>query len=91
MHEPLLFRRRCLADIKASFYFGYPEELTCKLYERRGRCYVNLGQHDLAANAFEEAINKVKESRLDAKKKEAFIEDAKKKLSQALKDAKKGT
>ena len=71
-------------DIKASFMFGYPNELTFKLYDRRGRCYMKLRHFAEAVQAFEEALLKVEESKLEpgSKKKETFVSEAKKKLEE---------
>ena len=71
-------------DIKASFMFGYPNELTFKLYDRRGRCHLKLRHFAEAAQAFEEALLKIEESKLEAgsKKKETFISEAKKNLEE---------
>ena len=52
------FRCKCLDDIKASFLFGYPDELVFKLYERKGRCFMSLERPNEAATCFEEALNK---------------------------------
>ena len=52
------FRCKCLDDIKASFLFGYPDELVFKLYERKGRCFMSLGRPNEAATCFEEALIK---------------------------------
>ena len=78
----LNFRQRCLDDINASFMFGYPPELVFKLFERRGRCYVKLNRFDEAAKAFEAALLKVEDSKLEGKKRDTFISEAKKKLAE---------
>ena len=52
--------------------FGYPDELVFKLYERQGRCFMSLGRPNEAISCFEEALNKVNDSRLEDKKKEIF-------------------
>ena len=75
-------RQRCLDDINASFMFGYPPELVFKLFERRGRCYVKLNRFDEAAKAFEAALLKVEESKLEGKKRDTFVSEAKKKLAE---------
>ena len=72
-------------DIKASFLFGYPDELVFKLYERQGRCFMSLGRAHEAEVCFEEALNKVNDSRLEDKKKETFIVETGKKIQEAKK------
>ena len=64
--------------------FGYPTELTFKLYDRRGRCHRKLRHFAEAVQAFEEALLKVEESKLEpgSKKKETFVSEAKKKLEE---------
>ena len=63
--------------------FGYPAELVFKLYDRRGRCYIKLSVFDEAAKAFEAAILKIEDSKLEvgSKKRETFVSEAEKHLA----------
>ena len=60
-------------------------------FQRKGRCYMSLGRPNEAATCFEEALNKVNDSRLEDKKKETFICETKKKLQEATKNKSKYT
>ena len=43
-----------LQDIDVSLYHEYPESLKYKLYDRRGKCYAELGQYQKAIDAYQD-------------------------------------
>ncbi|XP_022244902.1 SET and MYND domain-containing protein 4-like isoform X2 [Limulus polyphemus] len=62
--------KECLKDIERAFQQGYPQELSYKLYQRKGMCLHYLNDYSYAKRAFSEALHILKEGRLDTKKME---------------------
>ena len=65
--------------------FGYPPELTFKLYDRRGRCFMNNLKSFEAIQSFKEAINRIEAGHcnLETKKREVFLSETRKRLVEA--------
>ena len=65
--------------------FGYPDELTFKLHDRRGRCYMHCSRPCEAVMAFQECLHRIDggHCNLEAKKQEVFITESKKRLNEA--------
>ena len=59
----------CLLDIEYSLKYDYPEELRYKLFDRRGKCYRQLGMSHKAEVCFIQAEDCLNCSKLDEKKK----------------------
>lgn len=57
----------CLEDIRLAIETGYPEESCYKLYERRGCCYIELGNPEAAASSFKLAQESLAVAQLDEK------------------------
>ncbi len=55
--------------------FGYPSDLSYKLYDRKAKCYFERAGHptEQACEALKNAIEAAKHSSLNEKKKEDFI------------------
>ncbi len=68
----------CLNDITQSLQSGYPQELSYKLHDRKGRCLMKLGRTKQALESFERAIELVADAQMDNKKKDALREGMKK-------------
>ncbi|XP_067144261.1 SET and MYND domain-containing protein 4-like [Centruroides vittatus] len=62
--------KACLLDIERAFEYGYPKDLRAKLYLRKGQCLLKLGQSKLAHQAFDEALQHLKQAKVDGKKAE---------------------
>ena len=60
-------------DINLAFQNGYPSNLHYKLYERLGRCYMELGNMQFALDAFKDGLSSLKESGLDIGKKNELV------------------
>ncbi|XP_033752597.1 SET and MYND domain-containing protein 4-like [Pecten maximus] len=65
----------CLADIELALENGYPENLQYKLYDRKGKCYMQLKWGEEAIKAFEKAKNQIKISDLDEDKVKKITEE----------------
>ena len=57
----------CLGDIAHALDCGYPEDLRYKLYDRRGKCFAELGNKTEATDAFNAAKDAMERANLDDK------------------------
>lgn len=57
-----------LADIELALEHGYPQNLQYKLYDRKGKCYMQMKWRDEAIDAFEKAKCEIKLADLDGDK-----------------------
>lgn len=57
--------KECLDDIAVALKYGYPEALRYKIYDRQGRCYMELEYFDKALEAFENVIKSLSDSKMD--------------------------
>ncbi|OWF54168.1 SET and MYND domain-containing protein 4-like [Mizuhopecten yessoensis] len=65
----------CLADIELALENGYPENLQYKLYDRRGKCYMQLKWGEAATEAFTKAKGQIRVSDLDEDKMKKIAEE----------------
>ena len=70
----------CLRDIDRALKSGYPDNLTHKLLDRKGKCLMKLSHFSDAIIVFGEAITMAKKNVSDEKKLRPFINDAQKSL-----------
>ena len=59
--------RMCLDDIAHALDCGYPEDLCYKLYDRRGKCFAEIGLRTEAVEAFNAAKDYMGRANLDEK------------------------
>lgn len=68
----------CQEDIKLSLYFGYPDELHYKVFERLGKCYVELSLYEKALESFKQCLNSLDFAKISAeqlKEKRSFLDE----------------
>ena len=65
----------CLQCVQQALSHDYPKELRYKLFDRQGKCYLELGQNCKALECLEKAKQALQESKLDQKKKETCAKD----------------
>merc|ERR1711936_139209 len=68
---------KCLEDLEAAMMFGYPEEMQYKLFDRKGRCQMNIGQSFEAQESLEMSSLLVQKSKLKDEDKVKFKLDIK--------------
>ena len=59
----------CLMDVARAAKFGYPRNMTFKLWERKGKCYLGLKRYEQASKCLRQAVQCLKESNLTDKQK----------------------
>ena len=64
--------RPCLVNIALSFDHLYPDQLHYKLHDRRGQCYIMLGQNEHARMSFEMALKYLPRSNLDDRRSDVW-------------------
>ena len=65
----------CLKGIELALKNGYPGNLRYKLFDRQGKCFVELGKFDEAMRCFGKAKQALNESKLDSKKMDTWCKD----------------
>lgn len=65
----------CLRGIQLALSNGYPEELRYKVFDRQGKCFVELGKFEEARTCFGKAKQALNGSSLDEKKKDMWYKD----------------
>jgi len=71
----------CLDDVNAALAHEYPHKLRYKLYDRRARCHLALGQKHKAIKSFETAMISLKLSDLDAVKRHQVQKELEKSIA----------
>lgn len=66
---------QCLNAIQLALSHGYPEELRYKLFDRQGKCFLELGKNDEALECFTKAKQALNQSKLEQKKLEIWSKD----------------
>ena len=79
---------QCLRDIQQALNYGYPEELKYKLFDRQGKCLVQLGRTGKACDCFLEAREALNSSRLDCQKMEEWSRDLEREICKSQQVAK---
>ena len=67
--------KACLADIELALRYGYPENKTYKLFDRRAKCYSALQQPDAATESIQEGIRHLDVADLDPKQTATWLDD----------------
>ena len=57
-----------VADIRLALKYGYPEVLEYKIYDRMGKCYMEMERHEDAAEAFRTSKVCLEHAKLDEKR-----------------------
>ena len=65
----------CLQGIQQALSHDYPKELRYKLFDRQGKCLLELHNNYEALECFKKAKQALHESKLDQKKREIFSKD----------------
>merc|ERR1719350_1139148 len=76
----------CLQDIEGALAFGYPEELSYKVYERQGRCLQALGKYEEARQSFTKALGCLGPAKATEEKKVEIRADLEKSISEITGD-----
>lgn len=71
---------QCLQGIQPALSHNYPEELRYKLFDRQGKCFIELGNNDKALECFNKAKQALNDSKLDYSKKEIWSKDLEKEI-----------
>ena len=66
---------QCLQGIRQALSHDYPEELRYKLFDRQGKCLLELGKNGKALGCFKKAKQALNESKLDYNKREIWSKD----------------
>lgn len=65
----------CIADIDYALAGEYPDHLKYKLYERKGRCMLQMGMKSSAKESFQMCLKWLRRSQLDAEKQKHVEEE----------------
>ena len=72
---------RALSDIRLALKYGYPRALEYKLYDRMGKCFLDLERHEDAGEAFRKAKASLEHANLDEKRTKLWVDALEKELS----------
>lgn len=70
----------CLEDIDRAIASRYPDQLLYKLFDRKGRCLLELNRKEEAGAAFGELLKAVKRAGLDDAQAKTIVENANEKI-----------
>lgn len=70
-----------LSDIRLALKYGYPKNLEYKLYDRMGKCYLDLDRHEEAAESFRTAKECLEHAKLEEKRVKLWRDAVDKELS----------
>ncbi len=74
--------RQSIIDIQLAMQYGYPEDLSYKLYDRKGKCYQGMFDTAQAVQAFRKAGELLKVAKLDDTGKQLWEKSLKKQIQQ---------
>ena len=79
----------CIKDIENALHHGYPKNLQFKLYERKGKCQMNI-DIPKAKESFAQALQSLEDADLDASKMKALQKEFEKYIDKCQSLAKTG-